>query len=50
MGSPNTPCLQFTNQPGYRLRIGDWRVVYLVEEEMLLLVVARIAPRGEVYQ
>jgi mRNA interferase RelE/StbE len=48
--APNNNVRKLTNHPGYRLRIGDWRVVYLVEEKVLLLVVVRIAPRGEVYQ
>jgi mRNA interferase RelE/StbE len=48
--APNNNVRKLTNHPGYRLRVGDWRVVYLVEEEMLLIVVVRIAPRGEVYQ
>lgn len=39
-----------TNHPGYRLRVGDWRVVYLVHEQALLITVVRIASRGEVYQ
>jgi len=33
-----------------RLRVGTWRVVYLVHEQALLIAVVRIASRGEVYQ
>ena len=46
----NNNVRKLTNHPGYRLRIGDWRVVYLVHEQALLIAVVRIAPRGEVYQ
>jgi mRNA interferase RelE/StbE len=48
--SPNNNVRKLTNHPGYRLRVGDWRVVYLIHEQELVIVVVRIAPRGEVYQ
>lgn len=48
--TPNNNVRKLTNHPGYRLRVGDWRVVYLVHEQDLLIAVVRIAPRGEVYQ
>ena len=48
--APNKNVKKLTNHPGYRLRIGDWRVVYTVYEQALLIAVVRIAPRGEVYQ
>lgn len=46
----NNNLRKLTNHPGYRLRVGDWRVVYLVQEERLVIAVVRIAPRGEVYK
>lgn len=48
--APNNNVRKLTNHPGYRLRLGDWRVVYLVHEQALVIAVVRIAPRGEVYQ
>jgi mRNA interferase RelE/StbE len=33
----------------WRLRIGDWRVVYVVEDKARLVSVTRIAHRREVY-
>jgi mRNA interferase RelE/StbE len=48
--APNNNVRRLTNHPGYRLRVGDWRVAYLVHEQALLIAVVRIAPRGEVYQ
>jgi len=35
---------------GYRLRIGDWRVVYKVQNEQLIIIVMKVASRGEVYK
>lgn len=48
--SPNNNVRKLTKHPGYRLRVGDWRVVYLIHEQALVITVVRIAPRGEVYQ
>ncbi len=38
------------NRPGYRLRVGDWRVIYEIRDDELIILVLRIAPRGEVYR
>ena len=46
---PNNNVRKLTSHPGYRLRVGDWRVVYLIYEQALLIAVVRIAPRGEAY-
>ncbi|MFM9916969.1 MAG: type II toxin-antitoxin system RelE family toxin [Rhizobacter sp.] len=35
--------------PGYRLRVGDWRVIYDVQAERLVVRVLRIGARGGVY-
>ena len=48
--TPNNNVKKLTNHPGYRLRVGDWRVVYLIHEQALLIAVVRIASRGDVYQ
>ncbi len=34
----------------YRLRVGDWRVIYEIKNEELQILVIKIAPRGEVYR
>lgn len=46
----NNNVKKLTNHPGYRLRVGDWRVVYTIHEQVLLIAVVRIAPRGGAYQ
>lgn len=35
---------------GYRLRIGDWRVIYTIEHDVLVVRVIDIGPRGGIYQ
>ena len=34
----------------WRLRVGDWRVLYIVEDVAKLVTVTRIAHRREVYE
>lgn len=41
---------KLTDHPGYRLRVGDWRIIYLQHEDRLLIEVIKIAPRGGAYQ
>jgi mRNA interferase RelE/StbE len=41
---------KLTDHPGYRLRIGDWRIVYTVNDKELFIHVIKIKSRGEVYK
>ena len=41
---------KLVGQPGYRLRVGDWRVVYDVDSGRLVVRVLRIGARGGVYE
>ncbi len=34
---------------GYRLRVGDWRVLYTVENDELVIYVVDVLPRGSAY-
>jgi mRNA interferase RelE/StbE len=34
----------------YRLRVGDWRISYAVEEAERRVVILEIAPRGDAYR
>jgi mRNA interferase RelE/StbE len=34
---------------GYRLRVGDWRIVYDIDNGVLVLIVIEIGPRGSIY-
>jgi mRNA interferase RelE/StbE len=38
------------NRSGYRLRVGDWRIIYEIQNDKLVILVLKIAPRGEIYR
>ena len=41
---------KLTAHPGYRLRVGDWRVLFSVDGGRLTVTVLKIGARGSVYQ
>ncbi|MGH3828738.1 MAG: type II toxin-antitoxin system RelE family toxin [Pseudonocardiaceae bacterium] len=34
----------------WRIRVGDYRVVYAIEDDQLVVIVVRVAGRGKVYR
>lgn len=48
--APQLDIIKLQGRPGYRLRIGDWRVIYEVNKDELVIIVLKIAPRGEAYR
>ena len=34
----------------YRCKVGDWRLLFSIDSESNLIIVNKIAPRGEVYK
>lgn len=40
---------KLVGRPGYRLRVGDWRVIYTLDSGRLVVRVLEIGPRGGVY-
>ena len=40
-----------TDRPGYlRIRVGDYRIIYTIEDEILKVIVVRIGHRRDVYR
>jgi mRNA interferase RelE/StbE len=48
--APNNNVKKLTGIEGYRLRIGDWRVVYTLKHDILTIVVIRVGHRREIYE
>lgn len=48
--APNPNVMKLKDRPGYRLRVGDWRIIYEIRKDELIILVLKIAPRGEVYR
>ncbi|MGH3496335.1 MAG: type II toxin-antitoxin system RelE family toxin [Nocardioidaceae bacterium] len=44
---PGARALQ--GRPGLRVRVGDYRLIYTVEDDVLLVVVLRLGHRRDVY-
>ena len=50
-GAPSrSPGSGFGTAPLWRYRVGDWRIVASIEDEVLQVLVLRIAHRREVYR
>ena len=46
----HTNVTKLQNRPGYRLRVGDWRVIYEIRENELIILVLKVGSRGEIYR
>jgi mRNA interferase RelE/StbE len=40
---------KLVGREGYRLRVGDWRVIYEIEDEKLRILVLEVDTRGGIY-
>lgn len=47
---PSLKIKKLTGQPGYRLKVGDWRVIFLRDDDIMVIAVEKIKPRGDVYK
>lgn len=47
--APHASAAKLQNRPGYRLRVGDWRVIYEIRKDELVILVLKIGPRGGIY-
>ncbi len=46
----HTNAKKLQGRDGYRLRVGDWRVIYEIQNDQLVILVLKVASRGEVYR
>lgn len=49
--NPRPPAsMPLTGRPGWRLRVGDYRILYTIKDDLLLIVVVGLGHRREVYR
>jgi len=48
--APNNNVKKLQGREGYRMRVGDWRVIYEIRDDQLIILVLDIGPRGEIYR
>jgi mRNA interferase RelE/StbE len=51
--NPDDPALdvdKLKGESGYRLRVGQYRIIYTRHEDQLIIEVVRIRPRGDIYK
>ncbi len=46
----NNNVKKLQGREGYRLRVGDWRVIYEIHDDRLIVLVLDIGPRGGIYR
>jgi len=45
-----TGCIKLSGRPAWRIRVGDYRVIYEIHEKQLIIIVISIGHRWEVYR
>ena len=51
--NPDDPALdvkRLQGEPYYRLRVGDWRVIFDRQDAVRIIAIERIKPRGDAYK
>jgi mRNA interferase RelE/StbE len=43
-------CKKLKGLDAWRIRVGDYRVIYEIHDDVLVVLVIRVAHRGEVYK
>jgi mRNA interferase RelE/StbE len=47
--APHTNVTKLQGRDGYRLRVGDWRVIYDLHDDRLELIALEMGARGGIY-
>lgn len=51
--NPDNPILDikpFQGEPYYRLRVGQWRIIFDKDDEVKIIAIEKIKPRGGAYK
>lgn len=47
---PRPPgCKKLKGEPGYRIRVGEYRIVYEIDDAIRVVLVQRAGPRKDIY-
>ena len=47
---PGATKLTAFDPPAWRVRVGQYRIIYEVDDDRVVVIVVNVAPRGEVYR
>jgi mRNA interferase RelE/StbE len=47
--APNNNLTKLQGRDGYRFRIGDWRVIYELQDDRLVMLILEVGSRGRIY-
>ncbi|MCX6621732.1 MAG: type II toxin-antitoxin system RelE/ParE family toxin [Acidobacteria bacterium] len=45
----NNNVTRLQGRDGFRLRVGDWRVIYELQDDRMVMLVVEVGPRGGIY-
>lgn len=43
-------CTKLTNREDYRIRVGNYRIIYSINDDILIITVIKIGNRKEIYR
>ena len=49
-GDPRLDIKKLVGSPYYRLRVGDWRIIFDKDDEIKIISIEAVKPRGDAYK
>jgi len=48
--NPELDTKKLESEPYYRLRVGDWRIIYDRQDDLKIIAIEKLKPRGDAYK
>lgn len=48
--NPELDTKKLEGEPYYRLRVGDWRIIYDRQDDLKIISIEKLKPRGDAYK